>query len=191
MSLSKGELHLLVGPKASGKTEELIRLIKRYKIAGKETVIFKYSKDVGYNAIRGVIGSHNIEEALLVNKLCFKDDLIHMKDTKLNDVDVIGIDKAQFFDNNDLLSFVEQTVNDMGKIVIVESRNGSYERKPIGGITNLYPYANTIRLLTAICVYCGDDAPFTKRLDVNNKNPISPGGLDEYHPCCRSCFNNK
>ena len=176
---SKGWIEVICGAMFSGKTEELIRRLKRAQIANQNVEIFKPAFDKRYdeydivshddNRIRStpVENSHNI---LLLS----------------SDVDVVGIDEAQFFDN-DLSEVVEQLAS-KGTRVIVAGLDMDYTGKPFGPIPALLAKAEYITKLHAICVKCGDIANFSyRRTKIDDQ--ILLGEKDVYEPRCRSCFN--
>jgi len=163
----------------SGKTEELIRRLKRAQIASQKVEIFKPAIDKRYDEYdivshddkrtrsTPVENSHNI---LLLS----------------SDVDVVGIDEAQFFDI-DLAEVAEQLAS-QGIRVIVAGLDMDYTGKPFGSIPALLAKAEYITKLHAICVRCGDIASFSyRRAKIDDQ--ILLGEKDVYEPRCRSCFN--
>jgi thymidine kinase len=101
------------------------------------------------------------------------------------DVDVIGIDEGQFFD--DIIEFSELWAN-KGKIIIIAGLDGTFQRKPFGKITELIPLCETVIKLKAICSICFKDASFSKKLDIKEKDVIDVGGKDKYISVCREHF---
>ncbi|OJW77297.1 MAG: thymidine kinase [Bacteroidetes bacterium 46-16] len=179
-SPKKGWIEVICGSMFSGKTEELIRRLKRAQIANQSVEIFKPAIDVRYdendivshdeNRIRStpVQNSHNI--------LLFGSD-----------VDVIGVDEAQFFDV-DLSDVVEQLAA-KGTRVIVAGLDMDYLGKPFGPIPALLARADYITKLHAICMKCGDIATYSyRKAKIDDK--ILLGEKDVYEPRCRSCFYN-
>lgn len=162
----------------SGKTEELIRRLKRAQIAFQGVEIYKPAIDKRFdetdivshdaNRIRSipVENSHNI---LLL----------------ATDVDVVGIDEAQFFDN-DLAEVAEQLAA-KGIRVIIAGLDTDYTGKPFGPIPALLAKAEHITKLHAVCVKCGDMANFSYR-KVKIDDQVLLGEKDVYEPRCRSCF---
>lgn len=181
----KGRLEVVCGSMFSGKSEELIRRLKRAKIAQKEIFVFKHSFD-NRTAVEHV-ATHNgntieaiaIEHASLIVK-------------KLPPTaEVVGVDEAQFF-THDLIEVVLDLV-DSGKIVIIAGLNLDYRGVPFGPMPTLISLADKVTKLTAICIICGADAYFSQRLV--NGNPakyddplIQVGAQDCYQARCRSCF---
>lgn len=174
----KGWIEVVCGSMFSGKTEELIRRLKRAQIANQTVEIFKPTIDVRYDEndivshdasrIRStpVSNSHNI--------LLFSSD-----------VDVIGVDEAQFFDT-DLGDVVEQLAL-KGIRVIVAGLDMDYTGKPFGPIPALLARADYITKLHAICVKCGDIANYSYR-KTKSEDQILLGEKDVYEPRCRNCF---
>ena len=108
-------------------------------------------------------------------------------DEKINDFDVVAIDEGQFF--SDIVEYSQKWA-DKGKIVIVAALDATFERKPFGSICELIALAENVKKLTAVCLNCSGEAPFTHK-HFNNTGEINDiGGLDKYIPVCRSCFLN-
>ena len=103
---------------------------------------------------------------------------------KMEDYDVVGIDEGQFFP--DVVEFCDRAAN-LGKIVVVAALDGTFERKPFGNIVSLIPLAEKVSKLSAVCVYCTNEAAFTRRV-VASKQIQLIGGADMYKPVCRGCF---
>ena len=163
----------------SGKTEELIRRLKRAKIARQKVEIFKPRIDVRYDEVNVVshdsnsIHSTPVESASQILLLA-------------TDVDVIGIDEAQFFD--DALPTICQTLADRGIRVIVAGLDMDYLGKPFGPIPNLLSIAEYVTKVHAICMNCGDLANYSHRF-VKGDTRILLGEQESYVPLCRYCFN--
>lgn len=179
-----GWIELIVGPMFSGKSEELIRRIKRSIIANQKVIVFKPSIDNRYE--KDKIVSHNgIKiEALIVNDPWE----IYQKSQNF---DVIGIDEAQFFDNQ-LIEVVEKLA-DNGKRVIIAGLDQDFRGEPFSIIPHLMAIADSVDKLHAICVICGAVATKSQRL-INGKpapynSPTIVIGANEiYQPRCRKCF---
>ena len=101
----------------------------------------------------------------------------------------IIIDEAQFF--KDLVDFVNYSTDILNKLLIVVGLNGDSDRKNLGEIKDIYPLADKITLLTALCLSCkdGTEAIFSKKI-TNKKEQIDVGNEDTYIPVCRKCYNN-
>ena len=99
---------------------------------------------------------------------------------------VIGIDEGQFF--LDVVEFADRVAN-MRKVVLVAGLDGTFERKNFNRILELIPMAEIINKLKAVCMSCGEDAAFTKRLASDDKRIEVIGGADKYMAVCRMCYN--
>lgn len=174
----KGWLEVICGGMFSGKTEELIRRLKRVQIAGQTVEIFKPIIDVRYDP--GDIVSH---DATRIRSTPVEN---HFNILLLaSGVDVVGIDEAQFFDAS-IAEVVEELVL-QGMRVIVAGLDMDYKGKPYGPMPQLLARAEYITKLHAICVRCGDIASFSyRKSDVGQQELV--GGHDIYEPRCRSCF---
>ncbi|ELP93037.1 thymidine kinase, cytosolic, putative [Entamoeba invadens IP1] len=176
-----GSIQLIMGPMFSGKTTELIRLIKRFTVSKKRTVILKYTKDVRYGEVNEAV-SHDQEkwEAIPTMELmpCVKEALHY---------DVIGIDEGQFFP--DLLEFSE-LMADYGKRVIIAALDGTFQRKVFGQITDIVPLCESVRKLRAVCVFCGNKASFSMRTTEEESVEVI-GGAEKYCAVCRKCYHDK
>jgi len=182
---NKGHLEVICGPMFSGKSEELIRRLKRTKIAKKPTVVFKPSIDIR----RGVnfVTSHDGGKipAFPVNNALSIPDLIP------DEIEVVGIDEAQFL-SNDLIDVVLD-LTEKGKYVIVAGLNLDFRAVPFGPMPTLMALADTVTKLSAICIVCGDEAYFSQRL-VNGKpakyddSLIKVGADEAYEARCRQCY---
>ena len=175
-----GEIHLYMGPMFSGKTTELQRLVGRYKKAKRNTILFKHETDDLRNGLQHQSVTH---DGILMPAYSVKglNSLIEY----MGVYDVIGIDEGQFF--GDLVDFCRVMVN-RGKIVIVASLDGTYERKPFPITMELIPYCKKVIKLNSVCRLCGEDAAFSRRLSLEKKTELV-GGDDMYHANCEFCFN--
>lgn len=200
MTRGRGRIEVILGPMFSGKTTELIRRMRRFKLANFKCVILKYGKDVRYS--ENDITTHDLQtlhavpcynlkvwHCLLAKifAICFTG-LSHgfqMYKSEANEYEVIGIDEAQFFP--DLIEFCEELAN-RGKIVIVAALDGTYRRMAFGDILQLIPLAESVIKLSAICMSCFQNASFTKRISAEKAVEII-GGADKYMAVCRECFH--
>lgn len=181
----KGHLEIICGPMFSGKSEELIRRLKRTKIAKKPTVVFKPSVDIrrGTEFVTshdgGKIPAFPVEHALMI------PDLVP------DEIEVVGIDEAQFF-SHELIDVVLQ-LTEAGKFVIVAGLNLDFRAVPFGPMPILMAVADTVTKLSAICIICGNEAFFSQRL-VDGKparynDPLIKVGAEEsYQARCRECY---
>lgn len=173
-----GSIEVIAGSMFSGKTEELIRRLKRAKIARLKVEIFKPAIDTRYSVAEVV--SHD-ENSILSTPVESSGNIMLLS----GDVDVIGIDEAQFFDNG--LIDVSIALANMGIRVIIAGLDMDFKGKPFGPIPGLMAVADHITKVHAICMRCGDVAQFSHRLSTADKLVLL-GEKDEYEPLCRSCF---
>ena len=172
-----GWIEVICGSMFSGKTEELIRRLKRVKIANLKVEIFKPSIDTRYDEIRVV--SHD-SNAILSTPIDNSQTILLMA----NDVDVVGIDEAQFFDAE--IVNVCQTLAQKGIRVIVAGLDMDYLGKPFGPMPSLLAVADYITKLHAICVGCGNIASISYR-KTEQSGQILVGEKEMYEPRCRKC----
>jgi thymidine kinase len=173
-----GGIEVIAGSMFSGKTEELIRRLKRAKIARLKVEIFKPAIDTRYSVAEVV--SHD-ENSIFSTPVENSGNIMLLA----GDVDVIGIDEAQFFDNG--LIDVCVSLANMGVRVIIAGLDMDFKGKPFGPIPGLMAVADHITKVHAICMRCGDVALFSHRLSKAEKLVLL-GEKDEYEPLCRSCF---
>ena len=170
---------MICGSMFSGKTEELIRRLKRAKIANLKVEIFKPAIDVRYH-VQNIV-SH--DENHIVSTPVDNSQIILLL---ASDADVIGIDEAQFFD--DQLPEVCDQLAQKGTRVIVAGLDMDYTGKPFGQIPYLLAKADYITKLHAICVRCGNIASYSYRKSAD-EGQIVLGEKEMYEPRCRFCFN--
>lgn len=175
---NKGWIELVCGSMFSGKTEELIRRLKRAQIAQQKVEIFKPEIDTRYDETKVV--SHDSNE-ILSTPVPSSSHILLMA----TDVDVIGIDEAQFFDEE--LPEVCNTLANQGIRVIVAGLDMDFLGKPFGPIPHIMSIAEYVTKVHAICVNCGDLANHSHRTDESN-SLVLLGETQEYQPLCRSCF---
>jgi thymidine kinase len=173
-----GWIEIICGSMFSGKTEELIRRLKRAKIANQKIQIFKPKVDTRYHVDDVVSHDDNSIKSIPVGS---SREII----TLLEDVNVIGIDEAQFFDDG--LPEVCQKLAIRGIRVIVAGLDMDYQGKPFGPIPTLLAVSEYITKVHAICPHCGNLATHSYRL-INNENQVLLGEKDSYEPRCRVCY---
>jgi thymidine kinase len=173
-----GWIEVICGSMFSGKTEELIRRLKRARIAKQRIEIFKPEMDTRYDVEQVV--SHDANAILSTPVQSASQILLYS-----HDVDVIGIDEAQFLD--DELSSVCNTLANSGIRVIVAGLDMDYLGKPFGPIPSVLATAEYVTKFHAICMKCGDLANYTHRLVTNDKLVVL-GEKDLYEPLCRKCY---
>jgi thymidine kinase len=174
----RGNIEVIAGSMFSGKTEELIRRLKRAKIARLNVEIFKPVIDTRYSVAEVV--SHD-ENSIMSTPVENSGNIMLLA----GDVDVIGIDEAQFFDNG--LIDVCVSLANMGTRVIIAGLDMDFMGKPFGPIPGLMAVADHVTKVHAICIHCGDVAQFSHRLSKADKLVLL-GEKNEYEPLCRSCF---
>lgn len=175
----KGYIEVIVGSMFSGKTEELIRRLKRAKYAKQRVEIFKPIIDTRYSEQEVV--SHDANSILSTPVSSSGNILILAQN-----VDVVGIDEAQFFDMN--LPNVCNQLADMGIRVIVAGLDMDFRGKPFGPMPHLLAIAEYVTKVHAICVRCGDLAQYSHRKTDADKLVLL-GENDIYEPLCRLCYN--
>tara|TARA_A100001234_G_scaffold65704_1_gene57336 strand:- start:30 stop:605 length:576 start_codon:yes stop_codon:yes gene_type:complete len=173
-----GNIEVICGSMFSGKTEELIRRLKRCLIAKKRIAVFKPEIDARYEEKK--IVSHNkiSIDAYVVKKT--KDILLNSKD-----FDVIAIDEAQFFDD-ELLETVNVLAN-KEKRIIIAGLDMDYMGRPFGIMSNILAVANDVTKLRAICNNCGCLASYSFRKN-DTDTLIHVGEKNDYMALCRTCF---
>jgi thymidine kinase len=173
-----GSIEVIAGSMFSGKTEELIRRLKRAKIAKQKVEIYKPAIDVRYSETEVV--SHD-ENSIRSTPVENSANILLLS----GNVDVIGIDEAQFFDKG-LIDVVEKLAN-MGVRVIIAGLDMDFKGVPFGPIPGLMAVADHITKVHAICVKCGNIAQFSHRLS-EKEQIVLLGEKNIYEPLCRGCF---
>ncbi len=175
----RGRIEVICGSMFSGKTEELIRRLKRAKFARQRVEIYKPAIDIRYSEEDVVshdsnsISSTPIESSASI--LLFSSD-----------IDVVAIDEAQFFDKG--LVDVCSKLADSGVRVIIAGLDMDYKGVPFGPMPDLCAIADEVTKVHAICVKCGQLAYISHRIVKNDKRVLL-GEKDEYEPLCRECYN--
>lgn len=175
----RGRIEVVCGSMFSGKTEELIRRLKRAKFAKQKVEIFKPAVDTRYSEEdvvshdKNTISSTPVDTAASILLLT-------------SEIDVVGIDEAQFFDSG-LVDVCDQLASN-GIRVIVAGLDMDFKGRPFGPIPALCAIAEEVSKMHAICVKCGDLANFSHRTIKNDKQFLL-GENEEYEPLCRACYN--
>lgn len=177
----KGWIEVVCGSMFSGKTEELIRRLKRAKIANLRVEIFKPTADVRYDETEVV--SHN-DNRILSTPVENSQQILLLA----NDVDVVGIDEAQFFDEE--MPHVAEKLASRGIRVIIAGLDMDFLGRPFGPMPAAMAMADYVTKLHAICVVCGDIANYSYRKAASNDTFLL-GETDTYEPRCRTCFHQK
>jgi thymidine kinase len=177
-SEQKGQIEVICGSMFSGKTEELIRRLTRARLAKQQVEIFKPSVDTRYHDTHVV--SHN-ETSIRSTPVNFAGDILLLSGT----CDVVGIDEAQFFDEE--IVRVVQLLANQGKRVILAGLDMDFEGKPFDPMPKLMAIAEYVTKVHAICMQCGDLATFSYRLSAATEK-VMLGEKDSYEARCRKCF---
>lgn len=173
-----GWIEVICGSMFSGKTEELIRRLRRAKIARQRVEIFKPVVDKRYSETEVVSHDANAIQSSAVESA---SQIMLM----LGDVDVVGIDEAQFFDNE--LPEVCNALAGKGIRVIVAGLDMDFRGKPFGPIPALLSIAEYVTKVHAICMRCGNLASYSHRT-VQKADLVMLGEKESYEPLCRDCF---
>jgi len=174
-----GWIEVICGSMFSGKTEELIRRLRRAQIADQKVEIFKPKIDIRYDESNVV--SHNMN-SIPSTTISNSGELIDL----IKSPEVVGIDEAQFLDNH--LPDVCQQLAKNGIRVIVAGLDMDFRGKPFGPIPNLLAVAEYITKVHAICQHCGNLATHSYRL-TSLEETLVLGAKENYEARCRTCFN--
>ncbi len=177
----RGWIEVICGSMFSGKTEELIRRLKRARIANLRVEIFKPAIDVRYDETKVVSHDANAIQSTPIDN---SQTILLMAEG----VDVVGIDEAQFFD--DQILHVCETLALRGTRVIVAGLDMDYLGRPFGQMPNLLSIADYITKLHAICMKCGNIANVSFR-KTEQEGQVLLGEKDTYEPRCRICAHEK
>lgn len=180
LNAGRGSIEVICGSMFSGKTEELIRRLKRVKIANLTLAIFKPMIDVRFDEANIVSHDTNFLQSIPVIDA-------HQILQLAKDVAVVGIDEAQFFDEK--IVAVCELLALQGVRVIVAGLDMDYKGKPFGPMPNLLAIADYISKLHAICVICGNIANISYRKTAGSEQLLL-GEKDIYEPRCRVCYSN-
>ncbi len=177
--IKKGKIEVICGSMFSGKTEELIRRLRRGVIAKQKVVIFKPSVDNRYDEQKVVSHDQNSVSSIPVKS---SNEILQ----KVLDADIVGLDEAQFFDIE--IVEVSKKLACMGKRVIVAGLDMDFLGNPFGPMPYLLAIADSIKKVHAICVSCGDLALFSNRIHPT-QDIILLGEKNTYEPLCRTCYH--
>ncbi|HVV56391.1 MAG TPA: thymidine kinase [Mucilaginibacter sp.] len=176
-----GSIEVICGSMFSGKTEELIRRLKRAQIARLKVEIFKPKTDTRFD--ENAVVSHDAN-SIQSTPVDTSSAILLLG----SDVQVVGIDEAQFFD--DELSNVCNILANRGVRVIVAGLDMDYRGKPFGPMPELMAIAESVTKVSAVCVRCGNPAMYSYRL-VPGESTILLGEKESYEPRCRVCYNSR
>ena len=175
----RGWIEVVCGSMFSGKTEELIRRMKRAEFAKQKVEIFKPEIDTRYDG--EAVVSHN-ENTIRSTPIPSSEDILK----RAEDVDVVGIDEAQFFDEK--LPQVCRELANRGVRVIIAGLDMDYLGEPFGPIPALMAQAEFVTKVHAICLQCGNLANHSFRKS-SSDSLVLLGEKEEYEPLCRTCYN--
>ena len=177
-----GRIEVITGPMFSGKSEELIRRLKRAQIAKLRVLCFKPDLDVRYH--RTAISSHSsqtIDAITVANVEALKAVLF----PQIDQIEVVGVDEAQFFDPS--LVPLSLELMHLGKRVILAGLDTTFAGKPFPPIPDLLAISDEVVKLSAVCMQCGSPAVHTQRLS-SNQSLVLVGSTGIYEARCRACF---
>lgn len=175
-----GCIEVICGSMFSGKTEELIRRLKRAQFANQKIAVFKPVVDNRYSDVDVV--SHDLH-SVTSKPISFPSEMLNIAD----DVQVVGIDEAQFFDSS-LVEVCKTLANEKKVRVIIAGLDTDYLGVPFGPMPQLMAIAEDVQKVHAICVKCGSLANHSHRL-TKSKELVVLGEKDSYEPLCRECYN--
>jgi thymidine kinase len=177
-----GRIEVIAGPMFSGKSEELIRRLKRARIARQRVACYKPDIDLRYH--RTAIASHSShthEACTVANTEHLKAELL----PHLQDIDVIGIDEVQFFDDP-IIPLTVELVH-LGKRIIMAGLDTTFTAEPFGPVPHLLAIADEVTKLSAVCMICGQPAIHTQRLG-QSQELVVVGAAGLYEARCRTHF---
>jgi thymidine kinase len=177
-----GRIEVITGPMFSGKSEELIRRLKRARIARQRVVCYKPDIDLRYH--RTAIASHSSQ----THEACTVTNVEHLKAElfpQLQQIDVIGIDEAQFFDTS-IIPLTVELVH-LGKRILIAGLDTTFNAEPFGPIPALMAISDEVTKLSAVCMVCGAPAIHTQRLG-QSQELVVVGAAGLYEARCRTHF---
>lgn len=177
----RGSVEVITGSMFSGKTEELIRRLRRAQFAGLKVEIFKPSLDKRYSETRVV--SHD-EKSITSTPVDHASSILLLT----GNVNVIGIDEAQFFDNS--IVDVCNKLADNGIRIVIAGLDMDFMGKPFGPMPALLAIAEYVTKVHAICMRCGNLAQYSFRKS-DEEQVVVLGEKDKYEPLCRDCYNKE
>ena len=176
--INSGWIEVICGNMFSGKTEELIRRLRRAQIAKMSTAIFKPRIDSRFSKDHIVSHNNNKLESLMISR---PNKILKLA----KKYEVIGIDEVQFFD--DSIVEVCKTLASQNKRIIAAGLDTDYLGQPFGPMPKIMCEADYLDKLRAICVLCGNPASYTQRTS-SDHDQVVLGELDKYEARCRNCF---
>ena len=179
MFYTHGWVHVIAGCMFCGKTDEMLRLLRRFSIAGRQVVLVKPRLDTRTDRVTVVSRSGAEHHAITV------DDSSEIE-AAIGEADIVAVEEAQFFD--DRLPDVVERLAWKGKQVVVTGLDRDFRGVPFGTMPRLLALADQVTKLTAICMVCGEPANHTQRL-VKSQELVLVGATDSYEARCRRCFD--
>jgi len=181
-TVQPGRIEVITGPMFSGKSEELIRRLKRARIAKQRVVCFKPDIDLRYH--RSAIASHSAQ----THDACVVANVERLREalfTQIDQIEVVGIDEAQFFD--DTLIALSLELMHLGKRVLIAGLDTTFAGEPFRPIPDLMAIADEVMKLSAVCMRCGAPAVHTQRLG-GSQELVVVGAAGMYEARCRAHF---
>ena len=178
---SVGKLELIFGSMFSGKTEEMLRRLRRGQIAGQGILLVKPSRDTRYN---DVVMTHDGRVEMKAQVVGCAEEILSLVTP---DISIIGIEETQFF-NGELLSVIQVLLEKRIRVICVGLDMWSTgEAIPLMG--SLACRADSVTKLNAVCVKCGADAYLSQKI-IEDDSIVDIGGADKYMAVCRNCFES-
>jgi thymidine kinase len=174
-----GQIEVIAGGMFSGKSEELVRRLRRALIARQDVQVFKPAADARHVANRLVTRDAREMEAISVR------DSDELRAALRAGVDVVGIDEGQFFDDG--LADLAMDLADAGIRVIVAGLDQDFARRPFGPMPRLLAHAEMVDKMHAVCVRCGSPAHYSQRI-AGGAEQVQVGDVEAYEARCRACF---
>ena len=170
---------MITGGMFSGKSEELVRRLRRAAIARQRVQVFKPATDVRHGPDRLITRDDRTLDAESVR------DSAELRSRLREDVEVVGIDEAQFFDAG--LAALAMELADAGRRVIVAGLDQDYARRPFGPMPLLLAHAELVDKMHAVCVRCGAEAHYSQRI-AGGADQVQVGDVEAYEARCRGCY---
>ena len=170
---------MITGGMFSGKSEELVRRLRRAAIARQRVQVFKPATDVRHGPDRLITRDDRTLDAESVR------DSAELRSRLRDDVEVVGIDEAQFFDAG--LAALAMELADAGRRVIVAGLDQDYARRPFGPMPHLLAHAELVDKMHAVCVRCGAEAHYSQRI-AGGADQVQVGDVEAYEARCRGCY---
>ena len=181
--MKNGSLEVITGGMFAGKSEELIRRLRRHIFAKQQVIVFKSKLDTRYNPKSIVTHNNSCLDAIAIQDI--SDFYIPEIKTRLDTSQIVGFDEVQFFPYQ-IVEFILE-LRRRGKIIIASGLDLDYKIEPFEVTKELLSHANKINKYHAVCVKCFNEALFSYRL-TKEKRQILVGGLNDYLPLCEQCY---